>query len=188
MEQDEITECISFEGDVLSYVPLKFPNNQQKKAVKDTGACTNAISEKDYENLKSTPGTTATISKPSENSKVDLGLGQVIPVRDQMHLEFSKEKIHFNEKFLALWNTNSIILGNPFFKNHSIVFYPRENVMKYYRLNTSVEQKIIANGKAWKTSIRYQKIGKSRHCPQPSNNTKKTSKRKTNSLLMYVVC
>ena len=51
-KQSEITACISLEGDVLSYVPLKFPNNQQWKALIDTGAFGNAISEEGYEDLK----------------------------------------------------------------------------------------------------------------------------------------
>ena len=58
-EHNEITEYIPLEGDVLSYVPLKFPSNQKRKALFDTGACANAISERDYEDLKSSFGTTA---------------------------------------------------------------------------------------------------------------------------------
>ena len=129
-DQNEKTACISLEGDVLSYVPLKFPNNQQRKALIDTGACANAISEKDYEDLKSSFGTTVTISKPSEVSKVELASGQLIPVRGQIELEFSIAKNYFKEHFLVLPNTTSIILGNPFFKNNSIQLYPRKNLMR----------------------------------------------------------
>ena len=89
-EPNEITACISLEGDVLPYVPLKFPNNQQRKALIDTGSCANAISEKDYEDLKSIFGTTAIISRPSEVNKVKLASGQLIPVRGQIQLDFAK--------------------------------------------------------------------------------------------------
>ena len=119
-EPNEITACISLEGDVLSYVPLKFPNNQQRKALIDTGACANAISENNYGDLKSTFGTTAIVSQPSEVNKVKLASGQLIPVRGQIQLEFAIAKNHFKEHFLVLPTTNSIILGNPFFKNNSI--------------------------------------------------------------------
>ena len=129
-EQNEITACISLEGDVLSYVPLKFPNNQQSKALIDTGARANAISEGDYEELKLSHGTIAVISQPSEVSKVKFASGQLIPVRGQIQLEFSIAKNYFKEEFLVLPNTNSIILGNLFFKNNSIELYPRENLMK----------------------------------------------------------
>ena len=43
-EQNEITACISLEGDVLPYFALKFPNNQQNALI-DTGANPNAIIE-----------------------------------------------------------------------------------------------------------------------------------------------
>ena len=82
----------------------------------DTGACANAISEKDYEDLKSSFGTTVTISKPSEVSKVELASGQLILVRGQIEIVFSIAKNYFKEQFLVLPNTNSIILGNPFFQ------------------------------------------------------------------------
>ena len=81
MNKIEFTACISLESDVLSYVPLKFPNNQQKKALIDIGACANVNSEREYEELKSSHGTTAVISQPSEVSKVKLASGQLIPVR-----------------------------------------------------------------------------------------------------------
>ena len=71
-KHNEITACISLEGDVLSYVPLKFPNNQQGTAIIDTGGCGNAISERDYEDSKASFGTTAIMSQPSEVNKVKL--------------------------------------------------------------------------------------------------------------------
>ena len=96
----------------------------------DTGACANAIFERDYEELKSSHGTTAVISQPSEVSKVKLASGQLIPVRGQIQLEFSITNNYFKEELLVLPNTISIILGNPFFKNNSIELYPGENLIK----------------------------------------------------------
>ena len=109
---------------------MKFPNNQRRKALIDTGACANAISERDYDDLQSSFGTTAIISQPSEVNKVKLASGQLILVRGQIQLELAIAKNHFKEQFLVLPTTNSIILGNPFFKNNSIELYPRENLMK----------------------------------------------------------
>ena len=139
-EQNEITACIFLEGDVLSYVPLKFPNNQQRRALIDNGACANAISERDYDDLKSSFGTTAIISQPSEVNKVKLGSGQLIPVRGQIEFDFAIAKNHFKEQFLVLPTTNSIILGNPFFKNNSIELYPRENLMKLPELTLQLNE------------------------------------------------
>ena len=65
------------------------------------------------------------ISQPSEISKVKLPSGQLVPVRGQIQLEFSIAEQHFKEQFLVLPNTNSIILGNPIFKNNSNELYPR---------------------------------------------------------------
>ena len=59
-----------------------------------------------------------------------LASGQLIPVRGQIELQFSIANHSFRETFLVLPNTNSIILGNPFFKNNSVELYPKENLMK----------------------------------------------------------
>ena len=126
-EQNEITACISLKGDVLSYVPLKFPIHQQRKALIDTGACANAISEKDYEDLKSSFGTSATISKPCEVSKVSLRTTCTCAWPNPTRIFSSK--IFFQRTVLNTSNTNSILLGNPFFKNNSIELYRRENLM-----------------------------------------------------------
>ena len=77
-QENGITACISLEGDLLSYVRLKFSASQQRRALIDTGACANAMSEKDYQEVKSfgTP-----IATPSEVSKVKVASGQLIPVR-----------------------------------------------------------------------------------------------------------
>ena len=129
-EQYGMTACIALEVDVLSYVPLKFPNNQHRKALIDTGACANAICEKDYEDLKLSFGTTTPISQPSEVSKVKLASGQLVPERGRIQLDFSIAEQHFNDKFLVLPSTNCNIPGNPFFKNNSIELYPSKNLMK----------------------------------------------------------
>ena len=108
-------------------MPLKFSASQQRRALIDTGACANTISEKDYQELKSfgTP-----IATPSEVNKVKVASGQLIPVRGQIELTFSIAKHSFKEKFLVLPSTNSIILGNPFFENNSFELHPKENLMK----------------------------------------------------------
>ena len=149
-EQNEITACISLEGGVLSYVPLKFPNNQQRKALIDTGACANAITEKDYDDWKSSFGTTATISQPSEVNKVKLASGQLIPVRGQIQLEFAIAKNHFKEQFLVIPTTNSTIFGNPFFKNDSIELCPWENLIKLPDLTLQLNKKSTQTDKTGK--------------------------------------
>ena len=40
------------EVDVLQYVPLKFSNSVEKKALVDTGACASAMPQVIYEKLK----------------------------------------------------------------------------------------------------------------------------------------
>ena len=124
--KNNITASISLERDILFYVFFKFSNHQQRKALIDTGACANAISGKDYEELIPSGGTNATLSPPSEVSKAKLASGQVIPVRGQTQLDFSIANQFFQEKFLVLPNKNSIRLGNPFFKINSIEIYPKK--------------------------------------------------------------
>ena len=95
-QENGITACISLKGDLLSYVPLKFSTNQQKKALIDAGACANAIHEKDYKELK--PFGTQ-FPPPSEVNKVKLASGQPIPVRGQIEMTFSIAKHSFKEIF-----------------------------------------------------------------------------------------
>ena len=129
---------------------MKFSNTQQRKALIDTGACANAISEKDSHELKSF-GTQR--PPPSEVSKVKLASGQLIPVRGQIELTFSIAKHLFNDKFLVLPSTNSIILGNPFFKNNSIELHLKEN-LKTTGPMTSIERvSTKPNGKAHETQL-----------------------------------
>ena len=106
---------------------MKFSTNQQKKYLIDTGACANAFSEKDYQELE--PFGTQ-LPSPSEVNKVKLASGQLIPARGQIELTISIGKHSFKEKFLVLPHMNSIILGNPFFNNNSMKLYPKENLMK----------------------------------------------------------
>ena len=136
-QENGITACISLEGDLLSYVPLKFSNTQQRKALIDTGAFANAISEKDYHELKSF-GTQ--LSSASEVSKVKLASRQLITVRGQIELTFSIAKHLFTEKFLVLSSTNGIILGKSFFKNNSIELHPKENLMKLQDLTLQLNE------------------------------------------------
>ena len=129
-EDHQITACISLEGDILSNVPLKFSSKETRKTLIDTGACANAISEHDYEDFKSSCGNISQLTTPKQVSKVKLASGQLIPVRGQIELQFFIANHSFKETFLVLPNTNSIILGNLFFKNNSVELYPKENLMK----------------------------------------------------------
>ena len=118
-----LTACISLEGDPVSYVTLTFSVNQQKKALIDTGACAFAISEKDYQELKSF-GTQR--SPPIEVSEVNIASGQLIPVRGQIEPTFLIANHSFTEKFLVLPSTNSFILVNHFSKTIQLSFTPRK--------------------------------------------------------------
>ena len=120
-QENGITACISFERDLPSYVPLKFSASQQRRALIDTGANANAISEKDYQELKSFG--TAT---PSEVKKVKVASRQLIPVRGQIELAFSIAKHSFKLKLLDLPITKIIVLGKPFFKNNSKELHPKK--------------------------------------------------------------
>ena len=70
------------------------------------------------------------MSQPFDVSKVQLASRQHKTVGGHIDLEFSIARNDFKEKFLRLPNTNNIILGKLFFKNNSIEFYPKENLLK----------------------------------------------------------
>ena len=46
LQGNEMTACNSLQGDILTYVTLKFSTTQQRKTLNDTGACPDAINEK----------------------------------------------------------------------------------------------------------------------------------------------
>ena len=79
--ENVLTVCISVQGDVLSYVLLEFPENHYEKGLIDTGACANAISVKNYEDLKSSARNTAILLHLSEFSEAKLVSGELLHVR-----------------------------------------------------------------------------------------------------------
>ena len=119
---------------------MKFSHSEQRKALIDAGACANAISEKDYKKLKSSCENISHFVTPMEVRNVKLASGQIIPVRGQIELEFTKANYLLRETFLVPPNTNSIILGNPFFKNNSIELHPKENLMKLLDLTLQLNR------------------------------------------------
>ena len=69
-------------------------------------------------------------SKP-EYSTVKLASGAPLPINSQAEIKFKIGHLEFSETFLVLPKMNSIILGHPFFKKHSIEISPTENLLKF---------------------------------------------------------
>ena len=55
---------------------------------------------------------------------VELASGAPVKVNQQAKIEFSLADHHFNDSFLILPKMNNIILGNSFFRKHSIDISP----------------------------------------------------------------
>ena len=151
----EYNAYIPLEGDILSYVQLKFSPDFRKRALIDTGACANAIPKKLFEYLqRNFPEKIGNLDK-SEYEYVRLASGKLLPVNGEVQLKFNLANIEFEEIFLVLPTMNSMVLGNPFFKNHDVGIYPSKNILNFPSISMQVNEIKLKNGK--RKNVKSQK-------------------------------
>ena len=121
----------------MSYIKLDFGKNYKRRALIDTGSCANAIPKSLLDDLENKQ-----IKVEFENpdyTVVKLASGAAVRVNQQAKIEFSLGDHHFNDSFIILPKMNKIILGNSFFRKHSIDINPSNNLIKLpnmtYHLN-----------------------------------------------------
>ena len=121
----------------MSYIKLDFGKNYKRRALIDTDSCANAIPKSLLDDLENKQ-----IKVEFENpdyTTVKLASGAPVRVIQQARIEFSLGDHHFNGSFLILLKMNNIILGNSFFRKHSIDRSASNNLIKMpnmtYHLN-----------------------------------------------------
>ena len=129
------------EGENLSYVRLKFSTQIKRRALIDTGSCTNALPESLFNDLNLTNPKSLTLEKPFFNS-VRVASGQRVPVNKQAKISFQIGPHFFQDSFLILPTMNSVILGNPFFKKKQYYNRSKKQFATITRLKSTVESNL----------------------------------------------
>ena len=136
---------LSLEGENLSYVRLKFSNQNKRRASIDTGSCANALPESLFNDLNLTSPKSLTLEKLFFNS-VRMASGRRVPVDKQAKISFQIGPHCFQDSFLILPTMNSVILGNHF-KKHNITIDPRNNLLQLPDLTVQLNQVLPEKGK-----------------------------------------
>ena len=98
------------------FLPLKFENDVNRKALIDTGACANAMPADFYEKLIEAFPNSHSELQPASFLNVKVASGRNVKVLGQIDVQFNLNEHKFEDKFLTLPSMNSVVLGNPFFR------------------------------------------------------------------------
>ena len=71
---------------------------------------------------------------------VKMAGGQTVEVTAQIRLTLKLAYVLFTESFIVLPKSNSIILGNEFFKKHDISLCPKRSVLQFPDLTVSINE------------------------------------------------
>ena len=110
---------------LLPYVKIKINNGISRRALIDTGACANVISNRLLQEITEIDKNAAKLKQPDCTS-VKMAGGQLVRIEKQAEIKFKLAHREFVEDFLVLSSTNSVILGNPFFVKHDISISPKQ--------------------------------------------------------------
>ena len=128
-----------------------------RRALIDTGACANVISKSLYDELMKDKQIFRKIYVEQPKWKhVKMAGGQIVEVTAQIRLTFKLAHVLFTESFIVLPKSNSIILGNEFFKKHDISNCPKRSVLQFPDLTVSINE--IKPDKEPRRAIRAKKI------------------------------
>ena len=140
---------------LLPYVKIKFNNGISRRALIDTGACANVISNRLLQETTKTDKN-AVILKQPDCTSVKMAGGQLVRIEKQAEIKFKLAHREFVEDFLVLSSTNSVILGNPFFVKHDILISPKQALIQFPDLTVQINEIKPVNEK--RRSVRHKKI------------------------------
>ena len=126
--EDKIYAVIPLEGETLSYVRIKFDNILRRRALIDSGSCSNAIPLSLLNEFEEKQ-ICIEVETPTYNT-VKLASSAPVVVKQQIKVKFTIGYYHFSDSFLVLPTMNTVILGNPFFKKNFIDISPAYKLLK----------------------------------------------------------
>ena len=140
---------------LLPYVKIKFNNGIGRRALIDTGACANVISNRLLQEITETDKNAVKLKQPDCTS-VKMAGGQLVRIEKQAEIKFKLAHREFVEDFLVLSSTNSVILGNPFFVKHDISISPKQALIQFPDLTVQINEIKPVNEK--RRAVRHKKI------------------------------
>ena len=153
---------------LLPYIKIKFNNGISSRALIDTGACANVISKRLLQEITETEKNAVKLKQPDCIS-VKMTGGQLVRIEKQAEIKFKLAHREFDEDFLVLSTTNSVILGNPFFVKHDISISPKQALIQFSDLTVQINEIKPVNEK--RRSVRHKKIPiytNNKHTKQPN--------------------
>ena len=105
--------------------------------------------------------------------EVKLASGSPVQINQQAKIEFMLGNFKFTDSFLVLPKMNNIILGNQFFKKHSIDISPSNNLLKLPEMTYHLNEIKPKNGprKILKKLKKFPIFLSKKHTLQPSSQT-----------------
>ena len=140
---------------LLPYVKIKFDNGIKRRALIDTGACANVVSNRLLQELTEIDKNLVEINQPDCTS-VKMAGGQIVRIEKQAEIKFKLAHREFVEDFLVLSSTNSVILGNPFFIKHDISISPKQGLIQFPDLTVQINEIKPVNEK--RRAVGHKKI------------------------------
>ncbi len=129
------------EGTTLSYIKLKFSPIISRKALIDTGACSNVFSQQLFDELCQDDFVASHMEVPKPEMKsVKMASGQTVAIDKQLKVSFRIAHRHFTEIFLVLPTTDSIISGNQFLRDHNTLMSPKNNILHFPDLSIQINK------------------------------------------------
>ena len=117
---------------LLPNVKINFHIGISRRALIDTSACANVISNRLLQEITETDKNAVKLKQPDCTS-FKIAIGQLVRIEKQAEIKFKLAHREFVEDFLVLSSKNSVILGNPFFVKHDISISPKQALIQFSR-------------------------------------------------------
>ena len=135
----------------LSFVRLQFAHKTFRRALVDTGACANVISQETFNVLTTNKALFERIQTQKSKLKGKrMAVGQLVPIEIGATITFRIAVISFRENFLVLPTTNSMIRGNCFYKKHDVQICTKYDLLKFSILTVQINEIKTATSKRHK--------------------------------------
>ena len=139
---------------LLPYVKIKFNSGISRRALIDTGAFANVISNRLLQAITEIDKNGVEVKQPDCTS-VKMAGGQLVRVEKKAKIKFKLAHREFVEDFLVLSSTNSVILGNPLFVKHDISIRPKQAFSQFPGLTVQINEIKPVNEK--RRAVRHKK-------------------------------
>ena len=133
----------------------KFDNGINRRALIDTGACSNVVSNRLFQELREIDKNAIKIKQPDCTS-VKMAGGPTVRTEKQAEVKFKHAHREFVENSLVLSSTNSVIRCNTFFVKHDISISPKQGLIQFADLTVQVNEIKPVNEK--RRAVRHKKI------------------------------